>query len=55
MLQMLSCLSNVIDNKLKANLQKLLPGDLGKSYVVGIGMDESTDRAAEKHCVFVIR
>ena len=29
--------------------------DLRKSPYIGVGLDESTDRASEKHVVFVVR
>ena len=44
---MLACLSKVLEDDLIKALKE--------SPAVGIGMDESTDRAAEKHCVFIIR
>lgn len=45
--QLLECLNFVLERNLKT--------DLRKSPFVGIGVDESTDRAQEKHVVIVVR
>ena len=45
--QLMGCLSSVLEKKLKR--------DLRHSPFVGIGVDESTDRATEKHLAIIVR